>query len=103
MGPGSDAGPNRRGGGRREQRGGRRSSNRAVESRRDGDNADVDAAPQSAESGEAAARRIALDALSRAARTRGQLAALLQRKGIAPEAAAFDSLTLAFSSASIAA
>jgi len=38
--------------------------------------------------GEAAARRIALDALSRAARTRGQLEELLQRKGIAPEAAA---------------
>lgn len=37
--------------------------------------------------GEPAARRIALDALSRAARTRGQLEALLQRKGIAPEAA----------------
>lgn len=37
---------------------------------------------------EAAARRIALDALSRAARTRGQLEALLQRKGIAPEIAA---------------
>ena len=37
---------------------------------------------------ESAARRIALDALSRTARTRGQLEALLQRKGIAPEAAA---------------
>lgn len=37
---------------------------------------------------ESAARRIALDALSRAARTRGQLEALLQRKGIEPEAAA---------------
>lgn len=38
--------------------------------------------------GESAARRIALDALSRAARTRGQLETLLQRKGIEPEAAA---------------
>lgn len=38
--------------------------------------------------GESAARRIALDALSRAARTRGQLEALLQRKEVAPEAAA---------------
>lgn len=47
----------------------------------------ADEASQSAGCGEAAARRIALDALSRAARTRGQLAALLQRKGIAPEAA----------------
>lgn len=47
----------------------------------------ADEASQSAGGGEAAARRIALDALSRAARTRGQLAALLQRKGIAPEAA----------------
>ena len=37
---------------------------------------------------ESAARRIALDALSRAARTRGQLEALLQRKGIAAEPAA---------------
>lgn len=37
---------------------------------------------------ESAARRIALDALSRAARTRGQLETLLQRKGIAPETAA---------------
>lgn len=38
--------------------------------------------------GESDARRIALDALSRAARTRGQLEALLQRKGVAPEATA---------------
>lgn len=37
---------------------------------------------------ESAARRIALDALSRTARTRGQLEALLQRKGIAPESSA---------------
>jgi len=37
---------------------------------------------------ESAARRIALDALSRAARTRGQLEVLLQRKGFAPEVAA---------------
>ncbi|HZU56230.1 MAG TPA: regulatory protein RecX [Actinocrinis sp.] len=83
---GFDADPGRRGGGRREQRGRRRSSNRAVESRQDGDGADA-AASESAGGGEAAARRIALDALSRAARTRGQLEALLQRKGIAPEAA----------------
>jgi regulatory protein len=38
--------------------------------------------------GESEARRIALDALSRTARTRGQLEALLQRKDVAPEAAA---------------
>ncbi len=37
---------------------------------------------------ESAARRIALDALSRTARTRGQLEGLLKKKGIAPEAAA---------------
>lgn len=47
---------------------------------------DVEAAQEPAGGGEAAARRIALDALSRASRTRGQLEALLQRKGIAPEA-----------------
>jgi regulatory protein len=48
-------------------------------------------APQNPEDvpggGQAAARRIVLDALSRAARTRGQLESLLQRKGVAPEAA----------------
>ena len=44
--------------------------------------------PAPAETGESAARRIALDALSRSARTRGQLEALLQRKEIEPEAAA---------------
>jgi regulatory protein len=38
--------------------------------------------------GESEARRIALDALSRAARTRGQLEALLQRKNVDPAAAA---------------
>ena len=38
--------------------------------------------------GESEARRIALDALSRTARTRGQLETLLERKGVAPEAAA---------------
>ena len=37
--------------------------------------------------GESEARRIALDALSRSARTRGQLEALLERKGVASEAA----------------
>lgn len=37
---------------------------------------------------ESVARRIALDALSRTARTRGQLEGLLKKKGIAPEAAA---------------
>lgn len=37
--------------------------------------------------GESEARRIALDALSRTARTRGQLEALLERKGVAAEAA----------------
>lgn len=47
----------------------------------------TDAGPQEPGGGEAAARRIALDALSRAARTRGQLETLLQRKGIAPQAA----------------
>lgn len=36
---------------------------------------------------ESDARRIALDALSRAARTRGQLETLLEKKGVAPEAA----------------
>jgi regulatory protein len=35
---------------------------------------------------ETAARRIALDALSRSARTRGQLEALLERKGVSSEA-----------------
>jgi regulatory protein len=35
---------------------------------------------------ESAARRIALDALSRSARTRGQLEALLERKGVSSEA-----------------
>ena len=83
--PSFDAGPSRRGGGRHVQRDRRRSSNRAVGSRQDGDG--TDAAPESAGGGEAAARRITLDALSRAARTRGQLATLLERKGIAPEAA----------------
>jgi len=39
------------------------------------------------ENGESAARRIASDALSRAARTRGQLEILLERKGIEAEAA----------------
>jgi regulatory protein len=79
------SGSGRVGGGRRDQNGRRRSSNRSVESWQGGE--DGPAAPQSAGGGEAAARRIALDALSRAARTRGQLAALLERKGIAPEAA----------------
>lgn len=44
-------------------------------------------APEPPGGGESAARRIALDALSRAARTRGQLEALLQRKGIEPQVA----------------
>jgi regulatory protein len=44
-------------------------------------------ASENAGGGESAAQRIALDALSRSARTRGQLESLLQRKGIAPEAA----------------
>ena len=38
------------------------------------------------EGDESAARRIALDALSRSARTRGQLEALLERKGVSSEA-----------------
>jgi regulatory protein len=37
---------------------------------------------------ESTARRMALDALSRSARTRGQLEVMLERKGIAPEVAA---------------
>ena len=43
--------------------------------------------PRAGADGESAARRIALDALSRSARTRGQLETLLQRKGIEAEAA----------------
>jgi regulatory protein len=48
---------------------------------------EADGEPQVRLGGESDARRIALDALSRAARTRGQLEALLQRKDVAPEAA----------------
>lgn len=43
--------------------------------------------PEASGGGESAARRIALDALSRSGRTRGQLESLLQRKGIAPQVA----------------
>lgn len=46
-----------------------------------------EAEPRPAGRAEAEAHRIALDALSRAARTRGQLESLLHRKGVAPQAA----------------
>ena len=67
----------RRDRGRRGRGGARREADREADGAGD--------AP--APGGESDARRIALDALSRSARTRGQLEALLERKGVASEAA----------------
>ena len=71
-------------GGRDRSRGGARRETGAAEGSGEGEGPEEEVP---APGGESEARRIALDALSRSARTRGQLEALLERKGVASEAA----------------